>query len=370
MGRVSDGASQLVRRGVFGLAGRRVVVTGVGGMIGSHVARRLQEAGARVAGCDNFITGQRRNVPDDIEFQEADCRDFAAMRRLFDRAEVVVHCAATPYEGLSVYSPHFVSDNIFGASAAVFSAAVATRVRRVVFTSSMARYGKGPVPFVETQPTAPVDPYGVSKVAAEMLLRNLGELHGIEHVICIPHNVVGPGQRYDDAYRNVAAIMLNRVLSGEDIIVYGDGLQRRCFTHVDDVSEQICTLTTAPAANGQAFNLGSDTGFITIVALAERVLRCAGGPGRIRHVGPRLGEVRDATCSHARIEGLMGRRSTRSLDEALEALRDEIRSRGPRPFRPDLPIEIQDPRIPATWLPRTATPEAVNVPVLTQQRIA
>ncbi len=334
----------------------RVVVTGVGGLIGSHVARRLRASGAEVAGCDSFVTGMRRNVPASIEFVEADCRDVGAMRRLCAGAATVIHCAATAYEGLSVYSPSFIADQIFGASAAVFSAAIAEGVRRVVFLSSMARYGHGRLPFDEDQEPAPVDPYGVSKVAAEMLLRTLCRLHDRQYVICVPHSVVGPGQRYDDAYRNVAAIMINRALSGDPIVVYGDGEQRRCFTHVDDVAEQICALAAAPDANGRTFNLGSDTGFITINELARRVQQRLGREVGVRHLPPRHGEIRDAGCSHARIEAFLGARARRSLDEALDALIAEIRALGPRPFSLDLPLEIRDGRVPETWRRPMAPP--------------
>ena len=335
---------------------RRVVVTGVGGLIGSHVARRFLDDGSEVIGCDSFVTGQRRNVPPELELRELDCRNVADMRALCARAEIVVHCAAAPYEGLSVYSPHFVADHNFGASAAVFSGAIASGVRRIVFTSSMARYGRGRVPFEETQPTAPVDPYGVSKVAAEMLLRSLGELHGVDWVIGVPHNVVGRGQRYDDVYRNVVAIMVNRVLSGDMPVVYGDGEQRRSFTHVDDVADQLHALATRTGVTAQVWNLGSDTGFISINELAGRVMRRVGREGQPQHLPPRLGEVRNATCSHARIEALTGGASGRTLDDALDALIDEVRTHGTRPLRPDLPLEISDARVPATWLPGGATP--------------
>lgn len=330
--------------------GKRILVTGVGGLIGSHVARRLHDVGAAVIGCDSFITGRRHNVPETIEFAEADCRDITGMRGLCNGADIVVHCAATPYEGLSVYSPHFIADQIYGASAAVFSAALSEGVRRIVFTSSMARYGAGAVPFAETQPTAPVDPYGVSKVAAEMLLQTLCELHECDYVIAVPHNVVGPGQRYDDVYRNVAAIMINRALSGDDVLVYGDGQQRRCFTHVGDVAEQLCALALATGVHGEIFNLGSDTGFITVNELARRIIERTGARVRVRHLPPRHGEVRDATCRHDRIEALMGYRSMRTLNDALDALIDEVRALGPRNFVPDLPLEIDAAMVPEPWL--------------------
>lgn len=329
---------------------RRIVVTGVGGLIASHLSGLLADNGDSVLGIDSFITGARSNVPASIDFAEADCRDLGAMNRLCRGADVVVHCAATPYEGLSVYSPHFVADHVFGASSAVFSAAMACGVRRIVYTSSMARYGNAATPFTEDQPPTPVDPYGVAKTAAEMLLKTLCRLHGRECVICVPHNVVGPRQRYDDAYRNVAAIMINRMLSDEEVVIYGDGQQRRCFTHVLDVVEQIAFLIDAPEAADRTFNLGSDTGFITINELGRRIAALLKRPFNPVHLSARHGEVRDATCSHHRIEGLMGRVERRTLQDALFSLIEDILRLGPRPLVPDLPLEIDAPTVPETWL--------------------
>jgi UDP-glucose 4-epimerase len=327
----------------------RVVVTGVGGLIGSHVARILRDSGYAVVGCDSFITGSRRNVPEQTELVEADCRDLSAMQKLCEGAALVVHCAAAAYEGLSVFSPRFVADHNFLASSTVFSAAVSAGARRVVFTSSMARYGRGDIPFRENQPTAPVDPYGVSKVATEMLLRTLSELHGIEYVIVVPHNVIGPGQRFDDAYRNVAAIMINRVLCGLPIIIYGDGLQRRSFTHVEDVAEQICALCLLPEATGRVFNLGGESSLTTVLDLARLVSERLGVTEPPLHLPARPGEVRDATCSHATLETFLGRKWTRTLDDALDSLIAEVRSLGAREARPTLPLEIHGPDVPEPW---------------------
>jgi UDP-glucose 4-epimerase len=328
-----------------------VVVTGVGGLIGSHVARLLHERGLDVVACDSFITGSRRNVPPAVRLLEGDCRDLSAMNELCAGAQIVIHCAATPYEGLSIYSPCFVADHIFNASVAVFTAAIAQGVRRVVNLSSMARYGEAAIPFDEEQAPKPVDPYGVAKVGAELMLQSLSQLHGLEYVIAVPHNVVGPGQRYDDVYRNVAAIMINRMLSGDEVLIYGDGNQRRCFTHVEDVAEQIIELAFASGVSRQVFNLGRDTGFITINELARRIAAHVGQDVPVRHLPARHGEVRDATCSHAKIQRLTGCESERTLDDALIRLIAEIRELGTRPLVPDLPLEIRGPRVPETWLP-------------------
>ena len=88
----------------------------------------------------------------------------------------------------------------------------------------------------------------LAKVAAEEVVKNLCDLHKVEWVTCVPHNVYGPGQRFWDPYRNVAGIMLNRVLSGKRPIVYGDGSQRRCLSFISDVTGPLLKLATEDVA--------------------------------------------------------------------------------------------------------------------------
>ena len=98
----------------------------------------------------------------------------------------------------------------------------------------MARYGNQKTPFTEDMKTQAVDPYGIAKVAAENILKNLCKINNIEWVIVVPHNIIGPRQKYDDPYRNVVSIMLNRMLLNKAPIIFGDGKQKRCFSYIDD----------------------------------------------------------------------------------------------------------------------------------------
>ena len=98
----------------------------------------------------------------------------------------------------------------------------------------MARYGDIKSPFYEESKINPVDPYGVSKVAAENILKILCSTHDIEYNIAVPHNIIGPKQKYDDPYRNVVSIMVNLMLQKRQPIIYGDGEQTRCFSDIDD----------------------------------------------------------------------------------------------------------------------------------------
>jgi len=212
----------------------KILVTGVAGFLGSHIADKMLKLGHYVIGNDNLIGGNLDNVNQNVEFYEIDCCDYDKILQITKGVDIVVHAAATAHEGFSVFSPNFITKNIYQASMSVISAAINRNVKRIVFCSSMARYGNSKTPFVEDLIPAPVDPYGIAKVAVEDTLKVLAEVHNFEYNIAIPHNIIGPRQRYDDPYRNVISIMINRVLQGKPPIVYGSGQQKRCFSYVFD----------------------------------------------------------------------------------------------------------------------------------------
>ena len=180
---------------------KKVLVTGVAGFLGSHLAEKLVALGHKVIGIDNMLGGYEDNVPEKIEFHNIDCCDFEKIKGIMSGVDVVYHCAATAHEGLSVFSPFEITKNNYLASVSIFSAAVNSKAKRIIFCSSMARYGDQKAPFTETMKPKPVDPYAISKVASEEVLKNLCELNGIEWVIAIPHNIIGPRQKYDDPFK-------------------------------------------------------------------------------------------------------------------------------------------------------------------------
>ena len=133
----------------------KVFITGVAGFLGSHLADAMIAEGHNVVGVDNLIGGELDNVPSKVDFHQFDCNDFNHIQRVSDGCDIYYHCAATAYEGLSVFSPHFVTQNIVGASVAIFSAAIANRAKRIVFCSSMARYGRSSPPSPRTRNRSP-----------------------------------------------------------------------------------------------------------------------------------------------------------------------------------------------------------------------
>ena len=243
----------------------RIFITGVAGFLGSHLADAMIKEGHEVVGVDNLIGGYLDNVPEDVEYYQVDCKYLNTMNKLMKGVDIVYHTACTAYEGLSVFSPELVCQNTYQITAAVASAAVSQGVKRFVYCSSMARYGtQEVVPFTEDMIPKPQDPYGISKLAAEHLISCLGEVHGMEYVIAVPHNIIGPRQKYDDPYRNVASIMINLMLQGRQPIIYGDGTQKRCFSFVQDDIECLKKLAFQEGLNGEIVNIGPDEEFVKL----------------------------------------------------------------------------------------------------------
>jgi UDP-glucose 4-epimerase len=330
----------------------RIFISDIAGFLGSHLAERLLELGHDVVGCDSLLGGELVNVPPEAEFYQYDCRDFNAMAKVTRGCELVYHCAATAYEGLSVFAPAMVMDNIVTGSVSVFSAAIANNARRIVFCSSMARYGKNRVPFLEDDTPRPQDPYGIAKLAAEQALVNLASVHGIEWAIAVPHNIIGARQKFDDPYRNVASIMANLMLQGRSPYVYGDGEQSRCFSHVEDCLACLLAMGLTRRGLHEIVNIGPDEEFVSINALFRQLKDITAFEGQAIHLNDRPQEVKHAYCSSAKARSLLGYETTRTLTDGLTDIVDHIRTVGPRKFRYHLDIEIRNQRTPRTWTER------------------
>src|SRR5438876_11964007 len=193
----------------------KVFISGAAGFLGSHLADAYTRAGDQVVGCDNMIGGDLQNLPEGIEFREADCGDVEVMKPLLEKVDLVYHCGAVATEGLSVFSPALIAKHVYENTAGLLAASASKRAQRFVLCSSMARYGVGKPPFREDQIPHPEDPYGIAKYAAELLVANVCDTHGMEYAIAVPHNIIGPKQKYDAPFRNVASIMINRMLQGK-----------------------------------------------------------------------------------------------------------------------------------------------------------
>ena len=330
-----------------------IFITGIAGFLGSNLAEYYLKKNFTVSGCDNLIGGSLDNIDQNkINFFKADCEDFSTMKKIIKDADVLCHAAAYAHEGLSSFSPVLISNNNVTGSVSVFTAAIINKVKRIVYCSSMARYGRIKIPFKEDDELRPVDPYGVSKVAAENILKILSDTHNIEYNIAVPHNIIGPRQKYNDPYRNVVSIMINLMLQKRNPIIYGDGNQKRTFSDIDDCIYCLDKLLTDPKIVSQVINIGPDEEYISINELYRLLSNKLKFNLEPKYLEDRPNEVKEATCSADKARKLLGYKTGVSLDKSLDKMIDYISKKGPKAFEYNYPLEINNEKTPLAWKER------------------
>jgi len=328
----------------------RICVSGVAGFLGSHLADAFIKKGHEVIGCDTLIGGDLSNVNKNVIFQKWDCSDLPKMIKLTKDCDVVYHLAALAHEGLSVFSPYLITHSVFDASISMLSASIKNKCRRFVYASSMARYGsQGCTLFREEMLCNPQDPYGIAKYATEQVIRHLSDVHNFEWSIAVPHNIIGPRQKWDDPYRNVASIFINRMLQGKQPIIYGDGTQQRCFSFVQDCLQCLIKMGFVDDANKQVINIGPDEEIINVNVLAETIADLIGFDLKPIYMGSRPKEVWAASCSSDKARKLLGYKTNHTLQDGLQEMIDYIKEKGVKPFDYSLPVEIKNDCLPAVW---------------------
>jgi len=327
----------------------QIFVTGVAGFLGSHIAEKFVNDGYNVIGCDNLLGGDIENVPSKVKFHNVDCNDLNKLVEISKGCNIFFHCAATAYEGLSAFSPYLVTNNVYQNSVSVFTAAIKNGASRIVYCSSMARYGNNFTPFTEDQIPNPVDPYGIAKLAAEQTLKALCKVHNIEYCIAVPHNIIGPRQKYDDPFRNVASIMINLMLQGRQPVIYGDGQQQRCFSYIDDCVFCLKEMAFSKDVIGEIINIGPDEELISINSLAEMIANQIKFNLNPQYMPDRPLEVKTATCSSNKARRLLGYNTKNSLKESINKTIEYINTKGTKEFKYHLDIEILNEYTPRTW---------------------
>ena len=318
-------------------AGRRALVTGAAGFIGSHVAAHCMAAGMQVVATDDLSGGFTRNVPGGCAAWVAgDLRDpafVAALWETYGPFDFVYHLAAYAAEGLSHFIRRFNYQTNLVASVNLINEAINQEERQgkaldcFVFTSSIAVYGPGQTPMTEDLTPRPEDPYGISKYAVELDLEAAHAMFGLPFVVFRPHNVYGERQNIADRYRNVIGIFMNQVGKNEPMTVFGDGLQTRAFSHIDDVAPLIARSPLIPDARNRVFNVGADTP-CTVLELAQEIADAFGVAPQIRHLDAR-NEVVHAFADHSRVQAVFAPPPAVPLREGIGRMAQWVRALGP-----------------------------------------
>ena len=326
-----------------------VFITGIAGFLGSNLADYYLKKNFKVSGCDNLIGGTLENVDKKVKFYKVDIEDFDKLTSIMKDVDVVCHAAAYAHEGLSNFSPIIFSKNNVVGSTSVFTAAIKNKVKRIVYCSSMARYGSIKPPFSEEDIPNPVDPYGICKLAAEKILINLCETNQIEYNIAVPHNIIGPKQKYDDPFRNVVSIMTNLMLQNRNPIIYGDGKQKRSFSDIDDCIYCLDKMLFDKNINRQVINIGPDENYITINELYEILSNKLKFNLPAKYYEDRPNEVKIAHCSSEKARKLLNYKTTVSLEDSIQKVVDYINRFGPKKFLYNYDIELDTKLVPITW---------------------
>jgi nucleoside-diphosphate-sugar epimerase len=307
------------------------LITGIGGFIGSSLARALLQRGERVRGIDNFSTGRRENLAQilgQIDFREADILDLDATKVACAGADYVLHQAAIPSVPKSVLDP--IASNRANVDGTV-NLLVAARdggVKRVVYAASSSAYGDTPtLPKHERMTPDPISPYAVAKLASEHYMISFYRCYGLETVALRYFNIFGPRQDPSSPYSGVLAKFITQMLGGQPPTIFGDGEQSRDFTYIDNAVEANLLASTAPAAQvaGKVFNVATGRR-ITLNETFKALQELTSYSGSPIHAAERGGDIKHSLADISAAEQHLGYTPKVSFEEGLRLTVDWYRS--------------------------------------------
>ena len=306
--------------------GSHALVTGGAGFIGSHLTHALLAQGRRVTVLDNLSVGRREVVPEGARFVLGDIRDGAAVADALQDVDCVFHLAAqVTIRGSFDRFYEDLDTNVMG-TARLLQAVDPSKVKWFTLASSMAVYADAPspAPIDESHATQPLSPYGVGKLAAEGVARQILESRGVPFTAVRYFNTFGPGQTYTP-YVGVITIFITRLLRGESITIFGDGEQQRDFVHVDDI---VGGTIATPGCEPGTFNLGTGRG-TSLNQLAAMLIERLAPDQRPSHAPEQAGELRFSVANIDAARRALGfipqRTLARELDGVIAQVRDNIR---------------------------------------------
>jgi UDP-glucose 4-epimerase len=309
----------------------KFLITGIAGFIGSSLVRAFLQEGHTVVGVDNFSTGRHENLTDisrRIDFREADINDAAAMAEACRGIEFVLHHAAIPSVPRSVADPEGNNRANVDGTLNLLVSAQRAGVRRVVYAASSSAYGDTPtLPKREDMLPSPISPYAVAKLAGEHYMTSFYRCYGLETVCLRYFNVFGPRQDPSSQYSGVLSKFITQMLNGEQPTIFGDGMQSRDFTYVDNVVQANLLACRAPAREsaGKVFNVATGRRF-NLNQVFEILQPLTGYKGVVAYASERAGDVKHSLADISRAREHLGFEPTVTFEDGLRRTVEWYRS--------------------------------------------
>lgn len=304
---------------------KKFLVTGGAGFIGSNIVKTLLEKGAKVQVLDNFATGKRENIKPFLENKnfkliEGDIRDFSIVKEAVEGIDYILHQGALPSVLRSIEDPITTNSvNILG-TLNVLEAAKEAGVKRVVYASSSSIYGDSKVlPKKEDMAPNPVSPYSLSKYVGERYCQIYYQIYGLETVCLRYFNVFGPNQDPTSQYSAAIAKFIYLMKKNERPVIYGDGLQSRDFTFVENVVEANMLACEANEVVGEVFNIACGKS-LTILQLVDFINKILGKNIKPIFTKPRPGDIRQSLASIEKARIKLGYKPKIDFEQGLKKL--------------------------------------------------
>src|SRR5271154_576994 len=299
------------------------LITGIGGFIGSSLARALLAKNEQVRGVDNFSTGKRENLHEilpRIDFREADILDLDAMHRACAGVDYVLHQAAIPSVPKSVLDPVGSNRANVDGTVNVLVAARDAKVKRVVYAASSSAYGDTPtLPKHEAMTPNPISPYAVAKLASELYMISFFRCYGLETVCLRYFNIFGPRQDPSSPYSGVLAKFSMQMLRGEQPTIFGDGQTSRDFTYIDNAVSANMLACSAPASEcaGRVFNCATGRR-ITLNETFEALKQLTGYKGPVKYETERGGDIKHSLADITLAQKHLGYKVLVNFEDGLK----------------------------------------------------
>lgn len=307
----------------------KYLVTGGAGFIGSHIATALAERGDEVSVFDNLSTGTRENLAhlgSKVDLIEGDLLDRDAVDQAVSDVDVIYHQAALASVPRSVAKPMDTNAACVTGTLNILDAARLAKVKRVIYAGSSSAYGNQPfMSKREGDVPMPLSPYAAAKLAGENYCRAFHATYGLETVVIRYFNVFGPRQDPNSEYSAVIPIFVTKMLAGDRPTVYGDGLQSRDFTFIENVVAGNLAAEKAPDAAGRVFNVacGRQFSLLDLLASINNVLGTEIEPV---FADPRAGDVRESLADISAAREILGYEPKVDFEEGLRRSIEYYRS--------------------------------------------